>query len=295
MADDPEDGTEALREAIEQLRDRTQDLVEATGTEDRAGPGGGRRGTPDPGAPTGTAGGDPFRDRRRRPLPKQREETRKASMATGTAQVTGEVGDLREAMRHYREIADEPAPFQEVDPETVDEPAPTGGGPRSLHRPVAKIAAAFAVVLLLSPMGSLVLPTQAFAVTTSAMDPTVPEGSLAVLLEGGEVAVGEVVVYESPQGGERLGRVTRSLDGGTAYRVEADGQPDGPSVVVDGEEIVGVVVTHVPHLGVVWALPTPGTMLVFGVALAGYAAWSLRRVAEDPEASSNERTKEADG
>lgn len=273
------DGTDALRDAIDQLRDRTEDLAEATGT-DGDPPARRRQRTADPGSPDGGAsGGDPFRDRRRRPLPKQREETRQASMATGAMQATGGVGDLREAMRRYHEIADEPAPFEEVDPERDDEPAPTGGAPRSLHRPVAKVAAAFAIVLLVSPVGSLILPTQTFAVPTPAMAPTVPEGSVAILLEGAEVAVGDVVAYESPASGQRIRRVTDVVDSdeGTFYRVEADGHDGGPSAVVDRSQVVGVVVTHVPHLGVVWALPAPGTMMVFGGALGGYAAWLMRR------------------
>lgn len=294
MTDEDPDGTEALRDAIEQLRDRTEDLAEATGTETDRRSTRRRERTADPGNPDGEAsGGDPFRDHRRRPLPKQREISRQSSVPSGSAQATGEVGDLRQAMQRYQEIADE-APDPEPGGPTTTEPAPAREETetaRDARLPAAKLAAAFAVVLLLSPMGAAILPTQTFAVTTSAMAPTVTEGSLAILLEGGDVAAGDVIVYASPEGGERIRRVTDVVtnDDGTFYRVEADGQTGGPSVVVDRSQVVGVVVTHVPHLGVVWALPAPGTMLVFGGALAGYAAWVLRRWVVRGEAEAEER------
>lgn len=282
--EDDGDATDALREAIEQLRDRTEDLAETAEIEFERGE---RRPRPpstaNPADPSGgTRSGDPFRDHCRRPLPKQREDARSAAAgATGTGEA---VQDLRAAMERYHQLADEPDAPEAGEPATPGHDPPTVDAERAgIGRPAAKLAAAFAVVLVLSPMGSIVLPTQTFAVTTSAMAPTVPEGSLAILVEGVDVAEGDVVVYASPQGGERIRRVTEVIrgDDGTSYRVEADGQQGGPSIVVDRADLVGRVATHLPHLGVIWTLPAPGTMLVFGGVFGVYAAWVVRKVLVD--------------
>ena len=154
--------------------------------------------------------------------------------------------------------------------------APAGGRQRERGVTARRLLALAAVVLLssvLAPVAATASPLRTFVVATGSMEPTVPQGSLAVV-RAGEPQLGDVIVFASPLGGHHLHRVVEVRQGedGPLYVTRGDANDDPDSYVVPPEDVVGVLVRHVPALGELWLMPRGALLGAYLGAILVYLA-----------------------
>lgn len=111
------------------------------------------------------------------------------------------------------------------------------------------------VALLVAVQTSLINGVALYIVSSGSMEPTISTGSLVLVREKAEYAVGDIVTFGADRAesiptthrivGERL------QDGEFVYEMQGDANEEPDAQLRAPEEIIGQVVFHVPFLGYV--------------------------------------------
>jgi signal peptidase len=154
---------------------------------------------------------------------------------------------------------------------------------RPLQALTSVIAATWATVVTVA-MAAVVAATlagwQLKTIDSPSMEPSVPEGSLAIVTPtaGDAIERGDVIAFQDPADPERhlLHRVigeTTLPDGRRFLQTQGDGNTTPDALPVASSAVDGELAWHLPNLGrVVWILrPPAGLLLLVGVPLVGMA------------------------
>jgi signal peptidase len=123
------------------------------------------------------------------------------------------------------------------------------------------------------------------------MEPTVPSGSLAVVLPTphSEITEGDIIAFRDPSDDRRrlLHRVVSLLDrresgSGIFFQTKGDANRTPDPLYASADDLFGRMRWHVPGLGyMLWTLRPPfGSLIVLGLPLGVFGArrWIRRRV-----------------
>ena len=123
------------------------------------------------------------------------------------------------------------------------------------------------------------------AILSGSMEPKISTGDLVLVdsIRAGEMAVGDVVTFQSEAGFSVTHRVTglrAKGDGSLAVETRGDANPVPERWSTSPEATVGRVVATVPELGQLtqWTASEDGRLLVLGVVAALGAGLALRKI-----------------
>ncbi len=146
---------------------------------------------------------------------------------------------------------------------------------------LARLALVLLAGSVLAPLLTSALGPSLFVVASDSMEPEILTGSL-VLIEAGDVEVGDVVVYRSPLGNNQVHRIvdTEVHDGVVHHRTAGDANPTSDSFLVPEDQIRGGVAQVIPYVGYLWLIPTAvqtGLLAAFVLAYLSISLWDARK------------------
>ena len=113
---------------------------------------------------------------------------------------------------------------------------------------------------------ALATTTPIVAVASGSMNPTLEVGDLIIVqgIPPADIQIGDIIVFDSPQGIRTIHRVTRTqtLDGTIQFKTKGDANPNEDLHWISEQNVHGRVLYRIPYLGWLALDPTIPIIIV---------------------------------